>query len=48
MSDGIKINVMEVEPGWAFVYFKGRKPPPEERQQWLERALRDWTAAHPG
>jgi hypothetical protein len=48
MSDGIKINVMEVEPGWAFVYFKGGKPLPAERQQWLERALRDWTASHPG
>lgn len=48
MSDGIKINVMEVEPGWAFVYFQGDKPLPAERHQWLERALRDWTASHPG
>jgi hypothetical protein len=48
MSDGVKINVMEVEAGWAFVYFKGGKPLPAERREWLERALRDWTATHPG
>lgn len=41
-------RVIEVEPGWLLVCFKGEKPPADKRAFWLQRTLRDWLGDHPG
>jgi len=41
-------RVIELEPGWLLVCFKGAKPPADKRAFWLRRTLRDWLGDHPG
>jgi len=41
-------RVIELEPGWLLVCFKGAKPPEDKRAFWLRRTLRDWLGDHPG
>jgi hypothetical protein len=41
-------RVIELEPGWLLVCFKGDKPPADKRAFWLRRTLRDWLGDHPG
>jgi hypothetical protein len=41
-------RVIELEPGWLLVCFKGDKPPTDKRAFWLQRTLRDWLGDHPG
>ncbi len=41
-------RVIELEPGWLLVCFKGAKPPLDKRAFWLKRTLRDWLGDHPG
>jgi hypothetical protein len=41
-------RVIELEPGWLLVCFKGAKPPADKRAFWLQRTLGDWLGDHPG
>jgi len=41
-------RVIELEPGWLLVCFKGARPPADKRAFWLRRTLRDWLGDHPG
>lgn len=42
----IKVKVIELRPGWLFVWFQ-TLPPVEEREFWLRQTLSDWLSEHP-
>lgn len=44
----LETQVIEIEPGWVFVKFKGPRPPDESRPFWLHKSLTDWLAINPG
>jgi hypothetical protein len=48
MFMNLTTRVIELEPGWLLVAFKGEKPSPDKRAFWLQRTLRDWLGDHPG
>jgi hypothetical protein len=43
----VKIDVLRLGPGWAFVKAADEAPPPEELPRWLNQALTDWLGEHP-
>jgi hypothetical protein len=44
----VATRIIELDPGWLLVTFKGDKPPLPSRPYWLRRSLADWIADHPG
>jgi len=44
----IRTQVIELDPDWLLVCFRGSRPPAEERAFALHQALRAWLHQHPG
>jgi len=42
----VSTRIIELEPGWLLITFKGEKPPLPSRPYWLRRSLNDWAQEH--